>query len=145
MAAWGVLIPTWMTAGWFKKHGYLRVDRVGIRALMWKPFTDDAAPPRWIEPGPRPSLIEGKVAVTAYINGWCPASNLVYERAKRAAEVLGADVVFESVETTEQSAMIRCGHSDCVFLDGKTLQKGPPPSYERIYKMMVRRVARLHH
>ena len=84
------------------------------------------------------------MAVTAFINGWCPANNLVYERAKKAAEVLGADVVFESVDTTDQSAMIRCGQSDCVFLDGKTLQKGPPPSYDRIYKMMARRVGKLH-
>lgn len=144
ISAWGVVFPTWMRSRWFKKRGYRQVDRVGMRVLMWKPFAEDAAPPRWIEPGPRPLPIEGKVAVTAFINGWCPANNLVYERAKKAAEVLGADVVFESVDTTDQSAMIRCGQSDCVFLDGKTLQKGPPPSYDRIYKMMARRVGKLH-
>ena len=144
IAAWGVLLPFWMKSGWFKKHGYRRADRIGMRVLMWKPFTDDAEPPRWIEQGPKPAPMEGKVAVTAFVNGWCPASNLVYERAKRAAAALGDEVVFESVDTSEQPAMIKCGQSDCVFLDGRTLQKGPPPSYERIHKMMAKRVAKLH-
>jgi GNAT superfamily N-acetyltransferase len=144
MAAWGVALPFWMRSAWFRKHGYRQADRQGRQVLVWKPFTDDAQPPRWIKQGPKPGPVAGKVAVTAYLNGWCPACNLVYERAKRAAAALGDDVVFESVDTTEQSAMMACGQSDCVFLDGKTVQKGPPPSYESIYKMMAKRVARLH-
>ena len=82
--------------------------------------------------------------VTAFINGWCPAQNIVYERARRAAAALGDDVIFESHDTTEQTAMISCGESDCVYLDGKPLQKGPPPSYDKIHKKMSKRVARLH-
>lgn len=144
MAAWGVALPFWMKSAWFKKHGYLQADRQGRQVLVWKPFTDEATAPRWIDRAPKPAKVEGKVAVTAFVNGWCPACNLVYERAKRAAAALGDDVVFESVDTTEQSAMMACGQSDCVLLDGKTLQRGPPPSYERIHKMMAKRVARLH-
>lgn len=144
IVAWGVALPFWMKAGWFRKLGYRRVDRIGMQVLMWKPFTDDAVAPRWIEKGSKPARVEGKVAVTGFVNGWCPASNLVYERAKRAAAALGDDVVFESIDTSEQSAMVRCGQSDCVFLDGKPLQKGPPPSYDRIHEKMAKRVAKLH-
>ena len=144
MAAWGVALPFWMRSAWFKKHGYLEADRRGRQVLVWKPFTEDAVPPRWIEQGPKPARIEGKVAVTAFVNGWCPACNLTYERAKRAAEALGEDVVFESIDTTEQQVMVACGQSDCVYLDGKTLQNGPPPSYKDIVKAMSKRVARLH-
>ena len=143
IAAWGVAIPWWMKAAWFKKHGYRKVDRQGMQTLLWKPFSDDAVPPRWIDQGPKPEPVEGKVTVSAYISGWCPAQNLVYERAKRAAAEFGDDVVFESHDTSEQSAMIACGQSDCVYLDGKSLQKGPPPSYDRIYKKMAKRVRRL--
>ena len=143
LAAWGLRFPVWMKASWFRRHGYRKVDRNGIRVLLWKPFAADAVPPRWIEPGPRPPRIEGKVAVTAFVNGWCPASNLVYERAKRAAAALGDDIVLETFDTSEQKAMIRCGQSDCVYLDGKTLQKGPPLSYDRIYRSMARRVGKL--
>jgi hypothetical protein len=133
-----------MKARWFKKHGYRTVDRRGMQALLWKPFSEDAVPPHWIERGPKPSRVEGKVTVTAFVSGWCPAQNLVYERAKKAAVALGDDVVFESHDTCEQAAMINCGESDCVYLDGKPLQKGPPPSYETIHKKMAKRLARLH-
>ena len=143
MAAWGVALPFWMRSAWFKKHGYLEADRRGRQVLVWKPFTEDAVPPRWIEQGPKPVRIEGKVAVTAFVNGWCPACNLTYERAKRAVQALGEDVVFESIDTTEQQVMVSCGQSDCVYLDGKTLQNGPPPSYQDIVKAMSKRVARL--
>lgn len=143
MAAWGVAMPVWMKASWFKKHGYRKADRRGMRALMWKPFADDAVAPRWIGKGPKPKPVGGQVTVSAYISGWCPAQNLVYERAKRAAAEFGDDVVFESYDTSEQSAMIACGQSDCVYLDGTPLQKGPPPTYDRIRKKMAKRVKRL--
>ena len=51
MAAWGVWLPFWMKASWFKKHGYRKADRQGISVLLWKPFTDDAKPPRWLPTG----------------------------------------------------------------------------------------------
>lgn len=143
IAAWGVMLPFWMRARWFKKHGYVRADRVGMRALMWKSFSPDAAAPKWIEPGRPPSQCEGKVTVSAFVNGWCPASNLVYERAQRAAAEFGDDVVFDCTDTSEQSMMIQCGQSDCVYVDGKTLQKGPPPSYEKVHKTIAKRVGKL--
>ena len=46
MAAWGLWLPFWMKASWFKKRGYRKVDRVSLRVLMWKPFEGDAKPPR---------------------------------------------------------------------------------------------------
>ena len=144
LAAWGLVFPVWMKARWFKKHGYHTVDRRGMQSLLWKPFTEDAVPPRWIERASKPPRVEGKVAVTAFVNGWCPAQNLVYERAKKAAAALGDDVVFESHDTSEQSAMVKCGETDCVYLDGKPLQRGSPPSYETIHKKLAKRVARLH-
>ncbi len=51
MAAWGIPLPFWMKASWFKKQGYTRVDKQqGILGpvLMWQPFTDNAIPPKWI-------------------------------------------------------------------------------------------------
>ena len=50
MAAWGVVLPFWMRASWFSKHGYRKADKLGMMALMWKPFTADAAAPSWIRP-----------------------------------------------------------------------------------------------
>lgn len=143
MAAWGVAMPFWMKASWFKKHGYRKADRTGIRVLLWKPFTADAKSPRWIADGPIPERVDGQVSVTAFMSGWCPASNVVFERAKRAAANLGDKVVFKSIDTSERADLVRFGHSDDVFLDGKRLQRGPPPSYHRIHAAMEKRVRKL--
>jgi len=141
MAAWGLWLPFWMKASWFKKHGYRKADRQGIAMLLWKPFTDDAKPPHWLPPtGKRPEPIPGKVNVTAFSSGWCLAQNLVYERAKRAAAELGDKVAFREIDTSTRNAMAEWGVADAVLVDGKNLQKGPPPSYEKIRKAIAKRV-----
>ena len=84
MAAWGLALPIWMRASWFRHHGYRKADRRGLSALVWKPFSPDAVAPRWLaETGKRPDPRPGKVAVTACLSGWCPAQNLAFERARR--------------------------------------------------------------
>ncbi len=143
LAAWGVTLPFWMKASWFKKHGYETAQRVGGRELVWKPFSPDAEAPKWIAPGPKPATTDGQVTMTAFMSGWCPAMNLVYERAKRVAEELGPPVAFVSIDTSDPAVMRRHGHADDVFLDGKRLQRGAPPSYAKIKKKASKRVRRL--
>jgi len=141
MVAWGLVLPFWMKASWFKKHGYRQADRQGMSALVWKPFTEDAEPPRWFPKVERQlPVTPGKVNVTAFSSGWCLAMNLVYERAKRAAAELGDGVVF--IDVSERSAVAEWGRSDTVLVDGKDLQKGPPPSYEKIHKAIAKRLPR---
>ncbi len=144
MAAWGVWLPVWMKAAWFKKHGYRRADRQGISVLLWKPFVEGARPPRWFPKSSRqPEPIPGKVNVTAFSSGWCLASNLVNERARRAAAELGDAVVFREIDTSERSAVAEWGVSDAVFVDGKNVQKGPPVGYEKIHRMIAKRARKL--
>jgi len=143
MVAWGLVLPFWMKASWFKKHGYRQADRQGMSALVWKPFTEDAEPPRWFPKVERQlPVTPGKVNVTAFSSGWCLAMNLVYERAKRAAAELGDGVVFREIDVSERSAVAEWGRSDTVLVDGKDLQKGPPPSYEKIHKAIAKRLPR---
>ncbi|MBN2495446.1 MAG: GNAT family N-acetyltransferase [Deltaproteobacteria bacterium] len=144
MASWGIWLPFWMKASWFKKHGYRKADRQGLAVLLWKPFRDDARPPRWFpKTNKLPAPVPGKVDLTAFSSGWCLAQNLVYERAKRAAAEFGDAVVFREIDTSARSAVAEWGVADEVLLDGEVLQKGPPPSYEAIRKRIARRVARL--
>lgn len=144
MAAWGVWPPFWMRASWFKKHGYRKVDRQGISVLLWKPFVTEARPPRWFPKVDRlPDAVPGKVDVVAFSSGWCLAQNLTYERARRAAAELGGQVSFREIDTSAPDAVAKWGRTDEVILDGRDLQKGPPPSYERIRGAMERRVRRL--
>lgn len=144
MAAWGVGLPFWMRASWFRKHGYRRADRQGIARLMWKPFTDGARPPHWFPTtSAMPEPVPGKVNVVAFTSGWCLAQNLVYERARRAAAEFGDQVAFHEIDTSTREAVARWGHADAVLIDGRNPQKGPPPSYQAIRKAIAKRVARL--
>ncbi len=143
IAAWGLILPFWMKARWFKKHGYRAVDRVGIQQLVWKPFTAAANPPQWMRELKRPQAVPGQVTVTAFINGWCPAQNLVFERAQRAAAELGPPVVFQPIDTSDRAVFLEWGIADGLFIDGKQIWSGPPPSFEKIKGRIARQVRKL--
>lgn len=143
IAAWGLLLPFWMKASWFKKKGYRKIDRDGIAVLLWKPFTNDATPPKWIKQKRKPEFSENKVTVTSFINGWCPAQNIVYERAKKAASEFGDKVEFQEIPTIDKTVQYEWGISDALFINGKKVRTGPPPSYEKIKSIIVKNVNRL--
>ena len=143
MVAWGVALPFWMKASWFRKRGYKKVDKQGMQILLWKQFDENASPPGWIKEKKKPETIPGKVTATAFLNGWCPAMNLVFERAKRAASEIGDTVVFQEIDTSDREAFLEWGISDALFIDGKQVRTGPPPSYEKIKKKIVKRVQKL--
>lgn len=144
MVAWGLALPFWMKASWFKKHGYKKVERDFISLLVWKKFADDAEEPRWVKQKQPVPVIEGKVAVTAFKNGWCPAQNISFERAKRAAEEFGEKVVFQEIDTTDDEVFDQWGIVDGIFIDGKLANWGPPVSYEKMRKLIEKRVKKLH-
>jgi GNAT superfamily N-acetyltransferase len=141
MAAWGVWLPFWMRASWFKRHGYRKTDRQGLALLLWKPFAADAQPPRWY-PKRRelPVPVTGKVNVTAFVNGWCSAGNLTAARARRAAADLGEKVAYAEIDTSVPGAVAKWGVSDAVYVDGREVRSGPPPRYEKIRSIIAKRV-----
>ncbi len=145
IAAWGIPLPFWMKASWFKKQEYSKVDKQGFLGpvLLWKPFIDDAIPPKWIRQKKKPEATPGKVTVTAFLNGWCPAQNLVFERAKRAASEFGDKMVFRKIDTFDKETFLEWGIADALFIDNKQVRTGPPPSYEKIKKMIAKRVSKL--
>ena len=136
-------MPFWMKASWFKKMGYEKIDRNGMLVLLWKPFTDDAVPPRLIRPQKKPPVVADKVAVTCFRNGWCPAQNLICERAKRAAHEVGDSVVVSEIDTSDKATLREWGISDALFVDQKEMRTGPPPSYEKVRKVIAKRAKRL--
>ncbi len=140
MVAWGLWIPVWMKASWFKKQGYKKADRDSIRVLMWKPFTDDVQPPKWVKQNKKPKGEAGKVVVTSYINGWCPAQNIAHERAKRACADFGNYVEYKTIDTSDRQTFLEWGISDALYVNTKNINTGPPPSYEKIKKIIGRQL-----
>lgn len=143
IAAWGISLPFWMKASWFKKRGFKKVDRQGMQVLLWKPFVNDAIPPKWIRQQKKPETIPGKVTITAFINGWCPAQNIVFERVKRAAAEFGDKVIFREINTFDREVFLEWGITDAIFIDEKQIGLGPPLSYKKIQKKIAKRVRKL--
>lgn len=144
IAAWGVSIPVFMRASWFKKQGYKTTDKNSIAVLLWKSFSDDARPPKWIKQKKKPGVIPGKVTVTSFCSGWCPAQNIVFERASRAAALFGDDVVFQKIHTLDRNVFSEWGILDGLFIDGKEISTGPPPGFDKIKKLIQKRVKKLN-
>ena len=143
VVAWGVSLPFWMRASWFKKQGYEKVDKNSVAVLLWKPLSNDATIPKWLKPKKKPERIPGKVTVTAFKNGWCPGQNLVFERAKRAVSEFGDTVIFQGIDTFNRDTFKEWGIYDGLFIDGKEVRTGPPPSYEDLVKKIKKRVKKL--
>jgi GNAT superfamily N-acetyltransferase len=144
MAAWGLALPFWMRASWFRRHGYRRADRRGIAALVWKPFVAGAEAPRWPASAARvPDPVAGKVLVTGCVNGWCPAQNLAFERARRAAAPFGDLVECRLVDTSDRETMLAWGEADALFVDRRRVRTGPPPSEAKLGALIRGRVRRL--
>jgi len=143
IAAWGVSLPFWMRAAWFRKHDYKVADKDGISTLVWKSFYDDAIPPKWLKQVKNVEPKPDKVAVTSFINGWCPAQNLIHERAKRAAQQFDNRVIFQEINTFDKDKLLEWGITDGLFIDGKKIRTGPPPTYEFLRRTIERKIKRL--
>jgi hypothetical protein len=132
LVVWGLSLPFFMRASWFKKQGFSPVDKVGMQVLLWKPFTADAQPPRWIKPKKRPESSSAKVEVRAFVDGWCTSMNMITERARRASAEFGDRVDFQTIDTWRSEVFAEWGIRDGLFINGKEVRTGPPPSYDKI-------------
>lgn len=143
LVVWGVILPFYMRAGWFKKHGYSKVDRNGISVLLWKKFSDGADRPRWIRAKKKPELVPGKVVVTALAYGWCSGINGMLERAKKICIEFGDKVIFREIDMSNREAIREWGISDGLFIDERNIYKGPPLSYNKIKEIIGKKVRKL--
>lgn len=140
LAAWGLAIPVFMRASWFRRRGYKPADHIGLQVLLWKSFAPEATAPRWVRRRKTPQAAPDKVTVSAFLSGWCPAQSLTFERARRAAAELGDRVLFQAYHTADREVFLEWGISDGLFIDGRELHTGPPPSYEKIHGLIQKRL-----
>jgi hypothetical protein len=56
---------------------------------------------------------------------------------------MGDRVVFNGIDTSDKSTFLEWGISDGLFIDDKAVRTGPPPSYEKLRKLIAKRVRRL--
>ena len=132
-----------MRAGWFRKHGYKVADKNGMIQLLWKPFNENATPPKFIRPKKKPVKGEGKVNVTIFRNGWCPKYNIACERTLRACGEFPGKIDLQEFETTDKEVVREWGITDGLYIDSKEVWTGPAPTYEKLRKRIEKRVRKL--
>jgi hypothetical protein len=141
LVVWGIPQPFWMSSQWYEKQGYEKVDADEGSVLLWKAFSKDAQPPKWIMKDCKPQLVPGKVTVTSFFSGQCLSANMTHERARRAAGGFGDGVIFREVMTSDKESMREFGVKDAVFVEDENLFTGGPPSFEDIVKAIKQKLA----
>jgi hypothetical protein len=68
--------------------------------------------------------------------------NLVYERVLRASKEFEGKVIIEQYDTVDREVMEEWGIADGLYIDGRAMRMGPPPSYEAIRKRIGKRARR---
>lgn len=142
IAAWGLALPLWMKASWFKRHGYLPADRAGIMSLVWKPFHDRAQKPAWMRGKLVPETNPGQATVSIYLNGQCPLMNFKAAQVKRIAGEFGESVAIREISTSDKPAMLEHRTKDSLFIGKRELRPGPPVPDEKLRRMIRKAVKR---
>jgi len=143
LVTWGLIIPVFMRASWFRKHEYKTVDKTGIMRLLWKPFTENAVPPKFMKPKKLPGKGESKVNVTLFRKGWCPNFNVAVERTLRASAEFPGKVNLQEFNGMDRDTVNEWGISEAIYIDGKELWTGPAPSVKSIRKKIEKRIKKL--
>jgi predicted N-acetyltransferase YhbS len=143
LVTWGLIIPVFMRASWFRKQGYKTVNKAGIMRMLWKPFNEKAEPPKFMKIIKQPEKGDGKVNVTLFRNGWCQTVNIACERAKRACQEFPGKINLQEFDTIDREDVKEWGIIDSLYIDGKEVSIGPAPSYEKIRKKIEKRVKKI--
>ena len=126
VAAWGKDFPNWNPASFYEHMGYHRVATQGQDVLMWRPFTADSLPPRFMELQPLATRAD-RITITAFASGWCGGGVDYCLQARAAASDLADVVDYVEVDTCDTEVMRAHGIGDGVFVDGDRFRADGPP------------------
>jgi N-acetylglutamate synthase-like GNAT family acetyltransferase len=134
LVAWGMDFPYWNPVSFYEHMGYSRVDKDGMAVLVWKPFRDDAAPPRYLHQTRRPAAETDKVSLTVFMNGWCTGSCGQCVTARDAVAGLEDRVDYSEVDTSDPEVLRSWGISDGIFVEGEPYRSGEPPASSEVLR-----------
>jgi GNAT superfamily N-acetyltransferase len=108
----------WNPVSFYEHMGYSRVDAEDKVVVVWKPFCDDAEPPRLLRLEQAPSAGREKVRVVVADNPWCDC-NAKLVAAREA--IRGIEHLVEYAEAGPPccNRIIHLGYVGGVFLDGE--------------------------
>lgn len=134
LVAWGMDFPYWNPVSFYEHMGYSRVDKSGMAVLVWKPFREGAAPPRYLREARRPLRETSKISVVAFLNGWCMGSCSQCVTAREAVQGLEDSVDYLEVDASNPEARDYWGISDGIYVDGEPYRPHEPPCTSEVLR-----------
>ena len=113
-----------MPAAYFEKRGFKRVDARGPQVLLWKPFSEQAAPPRFLQPDYTFAPIEGAVVVDLFWTGLCQTSSIEAERVRDVCAGFGEAVRLNEYCAENRDAFLCHQIPRAIFVNGAEIGWG---------------------
>jgi len=140
--AWGLALPFWMKARWYRSRGYHPVDRDGVRTLVMKSLDGAEHRAVWRRPGPPPiEAVDGTLRATGFVSGACSVAGIGWERLKTA--VAGLPVSLELIDSSDPDNLEHWGRSDVLYIGRRRVDLGPPPTVKKLRRTVHRELRRL--
>ena len=143
VAAWGLRIPVWMKAAWFRKQGYKSAHSSGIMQLVFKAWAPDVPKPAFPKPKKKPAAGKDKVILTDFIDGWCTYSNVTHANAAKLAAEFPGKVELVTLDATDKEVLAEWGIGEGLYIDGKAVRTAPPLPYAALKSKVEKRIKRL--
>ena len=113
-----------MPATFFERLDYRPVDERGREVLLWKPFRDDAEPPRFLEPQFRFEPIEGVCVVDLFWNRFCQTSGIEAQRVREVCAEFGDRVVLREYPAEDRKVLLRYQTPRAIYVDNRKIGWG---------------------
>ncbi len=127
VAAWGMDFPYWNPVSFFEHMGYERVETDGMTVLVWKPFTEDASPPRLVKQVRRPVGDPNRISVRVFQNGWCTGMCDLCVAIRAAVDGLDDIVDYLEIDVTDPEVHREWGISNGIYIEGEEHRANEPP------------------
>ena len=113
-----------MPASFFERLGYTSVDARGTEVLLWKTFTDEAVPPRFLEPRYVFEPIPDVVVVDLFWNAFCPTSAIEASRVRDVCLEFGDRVRLREFQAEQRETLLRYGLPRGIYVNGNLIGWG---------------------
>jgi hypothetical protein len=130
--------PYWNPVSFYEHMGYSRADKDGMVILVWKPFHEDATPPRFLHRTQRPPGGGEKLSATMFLNGWCTGMCSECVTARDAVAGLEDFIDYQEVDTSDRDTMVSWGISSGLYVEGEPFRPYEPPcTSDELRKMLL--------
>ena len=113
-----------LPAAFFERIGYTEIDNRGRYLLMWKPFSEEAVPPMFLDPSYGFERVPGKVVVDLFFNDFCQTSNIEAQRVREVAAGFGERVILNEHCADDHNVLLTCGISRAIYVNGEEISWG---------------------